>query len=134
MQVGTNGIISFGSHFNNYQAHIFPYSNGSVIYQSHVIAPYWTDNDARLNGRVSWEMYGTSDGQISTEIIAKVRTFIITNIKSNRFDANFVFVANWSQMHPFPAGEYNSDPEPYYDMVRKSDIASATHTLLTFTE
>ena len=105
MQVGTNGIVSFGSPFMNFEAYLFPHTNGSNIYDSYIVAPYWTDNDARRNGRVTWEIYSTSDGLVkSTEIIRRVRHFIRLNTNNRGFNGNFVFVANWSEMHPYPAG------------------------------
>lgn len=110
MQVGTNGIISFGSEFETYTAQLFPYGQ-------HIIAPYWTDNDATLYGRVSWEAYSSTDSQISSEIIAKVTNFIRIDTSSKTFNGNFVLVANWSEMHPYPAGQHIANAEPYFNMV-----------------
>ena len=69
------------------------------------IAPYWADNNARLHGSMSWEMYSVGYGSITDDIIKNVTN--IVNIKANnmRFSGNLVFVANWNEMHPFPAGE-----------------------------
>ena len=63
-------------------------------------------------------MYSTSDGLVqSTEIIRRVRNFIRLNTNNREFNGNFVFVANWSEMHPWPAGQSLYDEHFYLHMV-----------------
>ena len=69
-----------------------------------IVAVYWVDNE-RLNGNVSWEMYSIGYSSQSNNIINRVKSFIRTNSNSPNFGGNFVFVANWSEMHQYPAGD-----------------------------
>ena len=89
------------------------------VYQHHVVAPYWVDNDVRLNGRVSWEMYSTGDSLEANKVIGRVSRFIRMNSNSTNFEGNFVLVANWSEMHQYPAGESLANAQPYLNMVSK---------------
>ena len=106
LQVSTNGVISFGSQFSDYKAVLFPHNNGSNIYQTYVVAPYWTDNDARLYGNVSWEMYSIGDSLESDNISGRVNLFIRTNTNSTNFYGSFAFVGTWSEMHQYPSRHY----------------------------
>ena len=86
------------------------------------MAPFYSDTDSRLNGRIFWEMYGFGDSQKTDEIIIRVGSFISTFTNSTGFRPNFVFVATWWQMHPYPAGQSVIEAEPYFEMVFKNLI------------
>ena len=116
LQMSTNGILSFGVEFPHFSAALFP-TESAATYFDFAVAPYWTDNDARLNGRVSWEMYSTGDSTLTDDIIDNVNTFINTNTNETDFVGNFVFVGSWSEMHPYPAGASPALAEPYLDNV-----------------
>ena len=116
MQMATNGIISFGIEFPHFSAALFPTENAET-YFDFAVAPYWTDNDARLYGQVSWEMYSTGDRADTDNIIQTVNDFINVNTNETNFAGNFIFVGNWKEMHPYPAGASEFQAAPYLNMV-----------------
>ena len=101
MQVGTNGIVAFGSQFTDYVPRYFPSSPSSSIFHRHIIAPFWADHDATNNGLVSWEMYSAGDSQVTNGIIQNVSRFIRANTNFTNFIGSFVFVAHWNVVPPF---------------------------------
>ena len=121
-QVSTNGVLDFGGPFQHYSPSLFPTTAYDIMYR-HVVAPYWSDNDARLNGLVSWEMYSVGDG---LSIIDRINSFINTETNDTNFMGSFVFVATWSEMHPFPAGVNLTYAEPYLSMVGLAQKHSST--------
>ena len=84
------------------------------------IAPYWADNDARLHGSMSWEMYSVGYGPKTDDIITNVTNFIRITSNNMEFSGNLVFVANWNEMHPYPAGISVKAALPYLHMVSVS--------------
>ena len=100
MQVSTNGLISFGLSV--------PFTTGGLFYatninQYDVVAPYWIDNDASLNGIVSWQIHNSGDSILSDDIIHRVSNFIRMNTNSTNFNGKYVFIGNWSEMNKYPA-------------------------------
>ena len=81
------------------------------------MAPFYSDTDTRLNGRIFWEMYNIGDSRNTDEIVIKVGSFINTFTNTTDFRPNFVLVATWWQMHPYPAGQSHIEAEPYLQMV-----------------
>ena len=114
--MATNGILSFGRGFSHFFASLFP-TESAQTYFEFAVAPYWSDNDARLYGRVSWEMYSTGDDATTDNIIESVNSFINMNTEEIDFAGNFVFVGTWSEMHPYPAGASEQLAEPYLENV-----------------
>ena len=111
-----NGIISFGIEFPHFSAALFP-TESAATYYDYAVAPYWADNDARLNGRVSWEMYSTGDSSVTDDIIDRINQFINTNTNETNFAGTFVFVGFWEEMHPYPAGAGSIQAQPYLNHV-----------------
>jgi hypothetical protein len=134
--VSSNGVISFGLPFLDFSAVLFPSTNGSSVYSRLVIAPYWTDNDANYYGRVSWEMYSTGESPGSDEIIDRINFFISMNSNMSNFSGMFVFVATWSEMHPFPshrlADNIYLSKNNSYQAVLVTDGAEKSFAIFTF--
>ena len=65
-------------------------------------------------------MYSVGYSPKTDEIIKNLTNYI--DIKSNNmeFSANFVFVANWNEMYPYPDGESLEAHLPYLNMVSVS--------------
>ena len=114
--MSTNGVISFGSSFPYSAPFLFP-SYYSSIHFHYAIAPYWSDNDARLNGLVSYQTYSVGESSDSDNTINLVNRFIEMNTSSTNFNGSFMLVVTWSEMHPYPAGESGVAAEPYFNMV-----------------
>ena len=104
--MSSNGLISFGAPYRKYAAISFPSANSSDLYERHIVAPYWTDNDPRIIGNVSWEMYSTGYGRHTDDIIERISFFIQTNKLTTTFNGKFVFVATWSEMYPYIARQF----------------------------
>ena len=115
--MATNGLISFGLEFPTFAPSLFP-TDDAEVYYDYVTAPYWADNDARLNGRVSWEMYSTGDSPATDDIIGSVNDFLSTNGYGDDFVGTFMFVGFWEGMHPYPAGSDPTLAAPYLNSVR----------------
>lgn len=114
--MATNGLISFGLEFPHYAAALFP-GDSIDTYYDYATAPYWADSDARLNGRVSWEMYSTGDSNATDENIDSVNDFIHVNEHDTNFKGTFMFVGFWEGMHPYPAGSDPALATPYLTSV-----------------
>ena len=114
--MATNGLVSFGLEFPTFAPALFP-TDSIETYHDYVTAPYWADNDARLNGRVSWEMYSTGDSDTTDDIIQSVNEFIRVNENDDNFDGTFLFVGFWEGMHPYPAGADPALATPYLNNV-----------------
>ena len=115
-QFSINGVLSFGVEFSHFSASLFP-TDSAESYFDFVLAPYWADQDTRLNGRVSWESYTVGDSAETDIIIADVNTFVNMNTNETDFSGNFVLVGFWEEMHPYPAGANQVQAEPYLDSV-----------------
>ena len=103
LQVGTNGIVSFGEEFAHFDASPFP-TTLLESYYSHVAAPFWSDVDARLNGSIWYEVHDAEENNpISNEVLSSVSTFIRTE-EGVEFEGNLMIVATWDQVHPWPHG------------------------------
>lgn len=124
--MSTNGILSFGVEFPHFLPSLFP-TESAATYYDFAIAPYWADHDARLHGTVSWESYSTGDNAATDDIIARVNEFVNTNTDEVDFTGNFVFVGNWREMHPYPAGAGPVQAQPFLDMVSFHTLGGSSY-------
>ena len=84
--MSSNGVLSFGNSFNNYNPQRFPYG----VYP--LIAPYWTDIDLRGGvGNVRYTVYTTENG---SSYIDQVNEFL-DNTENGTFTATMILVAQW---------------------------------------
>ncbi len=100
-QVCTNGIISFGRAATQYS----PQPLREDRDDNFLIAPFWADGDARLEGQVSYEVHAGSD-----DLVQKVSTFISTR-KGKNFVGTRMLLAEWKGIHPHPHGDGTDDSE-----------------------
>ena len=112
-----NGVLSFGLPFPHFPPLLLPPAPDSDIYQMYFIAPYWADNDARLHGSISWEMYSVGYSPKTDDIINNITDFINYNANNMEFSGNFVFVANWNE---YPTEKSTEASLPYLHMVSVS--------------
>ena len=120
MQVGTNGIFSFGSPFSENSPAEFPTSQASTFY-SYIVAPFWSNIDTRLNGSVHWQVY-SSDVQSENMKISQVAEFVnMEQGQESIVNANWMLVATWVDVHPFPHGASAEEDrlDPYLQRVCK---------------
>ena len=92
--MGANGIISFGAGYTSNNPQLFP-TNNAVTRNAYVVAPFWSDNDLRLAGSVTYQVF--------TSQFANVNAFISDTTGTN-FTATWMLVAQWNGAHPYPHG------------------------------
>ena len=101
VQVATNGILSFGVPFYNAEPYAFP-SDFSDIASLYLIAPFWSDVDIRREGSVFYEVH-TTENAASEDLLGDVSAFV-SNYTGNDFQGSWMLIAQWDEVHPFPAG------------------------------
>lgn len=101
VQVGTNGIVSFGKGFRFYTPSPFPTSS-SAIQSLTVVAPFWSDNDLRKSGSVSYEVF-TNPG---SDALQSVSGFVSYQTNTT-FVGTWMLLSDWSDVHQFPHGVGN---------------------------
>ena len=115
--MSTNGLFSFGEIFIENSPALFPTEEVST-YFTYVVAPFWSDIDTRLDGRVQYKTYSSANSEEAQEIL-RVADFI--NVESGYIDnANWMLVATWNGVHPFPHGNSAEQDrlDPYLQRVR----------------
>lgn len=73
------------------------------------MAPFWSDVDIRLFGRIQYEVHTIADGvQGSIDLIAQVNNYIYNSTETT-FEGTWMLVALWDEVHPhngfFPGPE-----------------------------
>ena len=84
MQVSTNGVVSFGSHFSNYNSRHFPLSTGDKL-----IAPFWDNSNVRNGGQV---LFRLSDNQTLLNQVGST----INDALEFDFTPTMLFIVTWS--------------------------------------
>lgn len=89
MQIGTNGLISFGSFYNDYINRAFPVSN------RYLVAPFWDDVDIRSgNGEISYEIHDS--GYYLDHVSGFIRA-----IRPSEFQGTWMLIVYWDAVHPY---------------------------------
>lgn len=116
MQVNENGVISFEEPWGFSLPERFPTSN-FFARQGMAIAPFWSDNDIRSEGRVTYisyscngDAFGTcQEPQTGNNMLTMANDYINEVLESEeRFVGTWLLVAHWQNVHPSPHG----DPVP----------------------
>ena len=118
LQVGTNGIVSFGAEFPHFDASPFPTSVASSYY-AYVAAPFWSDIDARQEGFIWYEVHDAAESNpVSNTLLSSVNDFIQTEA-GVEFEGNLMIVATWDHVHPWPHGDGTGQElvDPYLQSV-----------------
>ena len=98
-QVGTNGLISFGTGYNSFINQPFPGS--ATISNRYLVAPYWDDVDIRFDtGDISYEIH--ESGFVLDQVNAFIRKKRPTD-----FEGTWMMVAFYDAVHPY-FGLFNS--------------------------
>lgn len=85
------------------------------------MAPYWSDIDTRLEGDVIYRTFQNGESSSSNQLFNQVTSFINVERDPN-FNGNWMLVARWNHVHPFPHGaSLEQDREdPYLQSVSNS--------------
>lgn len=111
------GVISFGEEFAYEAPGEFPTESASTYYK-YIVAPYWSNTDTRMDGQVWYQIYQSGGGGMSDTLLNTVGTFIV-NQTGVDFVGNWMLVAKWEGVHPFPHGRSLAQDrqDPYLEKV-----------------
>lgn len=105
--MSTNGAISFGTGWLFWIPQPFP-TNALNTRNSYVVAPFWSDNDIRMNGSIRYEVHARVAGPRtrSPQLLDLVSSIIINqrNLTAGSFQGQWMLVAEWNEVHPYPHG------------------------------
>ncbi len=116
--MGVKGVISFDQPFNATSQMLFPSEQGSVFY-SYVLAPYWSNIDTRLAGRVQYETYRYGESDDVNRRFDFTNAVIVSELNP-AFSGNWMMLVNWENVHPYPHGDSAEldRQNPYLEKVR----------------
>ena len=106
MQVATNGLLSFRTPFDSYDA--VPFDGYFNAFQDPIIAPFWADYDV-IDSSGSISLRKTADTAILrnvTEILAA------RNPELQSYQPTLAFIATWNEAPLHSHLEIVSDPHP----------------------
>jgi len=104
-----------------------------------VVAPYWSDNDIRREGNVSYEVFQLqATGAYGDQLLDDVSSYIRERNTSSQFRGSFMILAEWDDVHPYPHGASNvSDDDPFlakvqciYALYYAKEIIPTVHIVL----
>ena len=93
MQVSTNGVVSFGANFTDYNTRPFPLSTSDIL-----LAPFWDDSNVVIGGQV---LFRLSDDQTLLNQVGS----IINNTLEYNFTPMMLFIVTWDRIPKF-VGSY----------------------------
>lgn len=100
-------MISFGRPFDLWHPRQFP-SNDPLVSSASILAPYWSDNDIRNDGEISYASFQYADSVEGNHFLGVVDSYIRHFYpNASQFQGNFIIVAEWDWVHPFPHGNSN---------------------------
>jgi len=87
-----------------------------------VVAPYWTDNDIRREGNVSYEVFQLqATGVYGDQLLDDISSIIRERKMSSDFKGIFMILAEWKDVHPYPHGaSSSSDNDPFLAKVQEA--------------
>ena len=96
---------------------------------AHVIAPYWSDNDIRREGNVSYEVFEFQNtGTYGDEVLTIVNNYIMEEYgNSTNFVGVYMILAEWNAVHPWPHGStasLSSSVASFVDQVHKLSVVT----------
>ena len=85
-----------------------------------MVAPFWTDNDIRREGNVSYEVFqAQATGAYGDQLLDDISRYIRERNASSNFSGSFMILAEWRDVHPYPHGSSSFfDNIPFFAQVR----------------
>ena len=111
VQVGINGIISFGQEWFFWYSEPFP-TDSYYLQNSYVVAPFWADIDTRRAGSVFYEVHEWGYNKGSNAVLERLSGFISAEMSD--FTASWMLVAQWDRVHPYPHGAVEGGTSEQY--------------------
>ena len=94
IQVGTNGLITFGRSFGGSTPEVFPSTNADVFWR-YIVAPFWADFDSISNGAVSYAIYTNEN---SSSLLNDVSQLIQSETNDGDFVGSWMLVGYWENL------------------------------------
>jgi len=84
-----------------------------------VVAPYWSDNDIRREGNVSYEVFQLqATGAYGDQLLDNINSYIRERSTSSDFQGSFMILAEWEGVHRYPHGaNSSSNDDPFLNQV-----------------
>ena len=82
-----------------------------------MLAPFWSDNDIRRTGSVRYASISFGTTSTGDELITRVNGFFQhqnSDAKEQDFNGQWMLVAFWDSVHPYPHGSTGSYYNNYY--------------------
>lgn len=121
-QVNENGAFSFEDPWQFSHPNRFPTSYLSSR-QSHVLAPFWSDNDIRKEGTVRYVTLENGSSTRGDMIMNETANYVNCNLVTGDeiFQPTWMIIAQWDQVHPHPHGadSHEGISEEYLNRVSK---------------
>ena len=93
MQVGTNGLISFGGPITDFSPSLFPLEHNFIV------APFWSDVDISNGvGRIRYEVHTTSS--VGSTFLSNVSQFIQEQMNTS-FTGQWMLLVEWDEVPQF---------------------------------
>jgi hypothetical protein len=83
---------------------------------AHVIAPFWSNNDIRMAGRVRYEVYDSRTSAASMNVLNRISD-TIANRTGESFQGTWMLLVEWEDCHPSPHGQTSLPSNSYLQQV-----------------
>ena len=100
-KISTNGIITFGQHFPNFAATLFPNEDDSTVFTAFVAAPYWGDIDNSDTGEIWYETHISGWSATSDSLLERVSNLVRSEQNHPSFKGTWMVVATWNGSVPY---------------------------------
>ena len=100
-KISTNGLITFGQHFSNYGATLFPNEGDPTVFTAFVVAPYWGDIDNSNTGEIWYETHISGWSATSDSMLERVSNLVRSEQNHPSFQGTWMLVATWNGSVPF---------------------------------
>lgn len=81
-----------------------------------IVAPFWSDNDIRISGNVSYAVIIKGDSEKGDEMLKVANEYFQQQEGTIDFEGVQMLVAQWDHVHPFPHGS----PDEYSASITRS--------------
>ena len=93
LQVGTNGLISFGAPITDFSPSLFPLEHDFIV------APFWSDVDISTGvGQIRYEVHTTSS--VGSTFLSNVSQFIEEQTNTS-FTGQWMLLVEWEEVPQF---------------------------------
>ena len=122
-------MISFSRPF--YYWYPFPFPGYYYLRRFYVIAPYWADHDIRRAGSVSYQAFERGRSQYDDTTLNRVNDYLRLTNQAANFSGNFMILAEWNSVHPYPHGSRYFYYYYYYSSLRAfTNLVCKTHSYI----